>query len=601
MVDVVPFLLATALATSGASAQPALSLEGGWLVASGDDPSWADPSLETGPTWRHVVLPSRHSQSRYPAVIWYRKAFKLPETLAAHDLGLLLGLVENCDQVYLNGGWIGGEGSFTDAYILPFRSGRLYRLPDRLLRRNGADNVLAVRLKLYAPVGGISRGPLRIGPYDTLRLEFQEQVHHAKQNEAVLLTFMGMLLVGALWLCVAGRFTGECISFTAFVFLLGLNVLLESSFFYDAGLMSRWTGSLLIAVYYLEPIPAVCFVSYFYKNRLTAAAIALCLGFALLDLPFLLSGSLEHQVLIDSAFLLLFLASILFGLHHSARAFSRERTIENLGVLSGLVLLAVGVAWDVFGYLGLNPAAGQESMLSYAGLGGLTFCMASALSYRYARMRGELEALSLRVLSRRDEERNRIATDLHDGLAQALLAIMMDVELVHRGQVPGTSGVAAACRSVSQKLGKGVDELYHIIHDLRPVSLEQIGFRNAVVAAVQEIARPGQVVDVRVDEGLPLEDPTETQLYRIVQEAVRNAVQHADASRIEVGVGRSGRYLRMTVRDDGRGFGGAHPGRPTGGVGLLAMKERARRLGGTFEVSSSPGRGTTVVVEVPAP
>ena len=204
-------------------------------------------------------------------------------------------------------------------------------------------------------------------------------------------------------------------------------------------------------------------------------------------------------------------------------------------------------------------------------------------------------------------ERQRLARELHDSVSQALFSMTLHARAAQRHlETAGIASDAAAAREVERlrELTTGaLAEMRALIFELRPGALAEEGLVAAVCkqAAALE-ARSGTTMRVEAPgERLELAPDVEEHLYRLVLEALNNALKHADAETIDVslqlGAGSEGDALVVTVRDHGRGFdpGQEHPGH----LGLHTMADRAAAVGGRLEIVSAPGRGTSVIVTVP--
>ena len=197
------------------------------------------------------------------------------------------------------------------------------------------------------------------------------------------------------------------------------------------------------------------------------------------------------------------------------------------------------------------------------------------------------------------EERNRLARELHDAVSQKLFSLVFNAEsaatLLDRDPAAAAEQVARLGELAQEALG----ELRELIFELRPASLEDEGLAATLRKHVDMLRRVhGRDVELRIS-GAAQPAPEDAEVFRIAQEALNNALRHADAERIELRlVGRDGR-LTLTVADDGVGFDPAAPGLRSRRLGLTSMEERARALGGTLAVVSRPGDGTTITLEVP--
>jgi signal transduction histidine kinase len=199
------------------------------------------------------------------------------------------------------------------------------------------------------------------------------------------------------------------------------------------------------------------------------------------------------------------------------------------------------------------------------------------------------------------EERNRLARELHDAVTQQLFGVVLAApsagELLARGD-----GTAAEEVERVQALARGaMDELRSVVFELRPASLEAEGLAQALRKHVDVLRRvSGRAIELRIAAPPPLGAPAAGQVFRIAQEALQNALRHAEAERIEVRLEDGAGRLVLTVADDGRGFDPSAPILRSRRLGLTSMEERATELGGRLTVQSHPGDGTTVRLEVPA-
>ncbi|RYE85568.1 MAG: sensor histidine kinase [Myxococcales bacterium] len=217
-----------------------------------------------------------------------------------------------------------------------------------------------------------------------------------------------------------------------------------------------------------------------------------------------------------------------------------------------------------------------------------------------ARVEQARTALQRQLATLQEDERRRIARDLHDQTGQLLASLSLAVQAVGAdGALPARShGRLAEVQRVSDELGRQVHEM---AVRLRPTALDDLGLPGALGQLVADwSARTGVGADLQVTglevERLPAE--VETALYRVVQEALTNVAKHAHARQVSVTLGRLGLEATLVVEDDGRGFAPdrVDPGR----LGLLGMTERVTLAGGRLDVESSPGAGTTVIARLPA-
>lgn len=212
----------------------------------------------------------------------------------------------------------------------------------------------------------------------------------------------------------------------------------------------------------------------------------------------------------------------------------------------------------------------------------------------------ELRELGTAAHEAREQEKSRIARELHDELAQSLTALQMDVawykERVPEGQ-PATSARLARMETL---LNETVAATRRIAADLRPLMLDDLGLVPAVEWLVESFTqRSGIPCELAVsDQELELPRAHATAVFRIVQESLANVGKHAQASRVKVAIERNGSELTLSIRDDGAGFSLQNPRKPNS-YGLLGLRERASLLGGKASIASAPGEGTHVEVRLP--
>jgi signal transduction histidine kinase len=195
------------------------------------------------------------------------------------------------------------------------------------------------------------------------------------------------------------------------------------------------------------------------------------------------------------------------------------------------------------------------------------------------------------LLEGQEMERSRLARELHDETGQALASILLGLKTLEREV--GSESLVQLRELVASALG----DVRRLTVELRPPALDDFGLEAALERLTSVLAdRSGVVTQLNVSTQ-PLSATVETALYRIVQEALTNVVKHARAHSVSVVVAQAGDAVRCVIEDDGAGF------RPDeirdGALGLVGMRERVHVLGGRFEVQSAPGRGTTLVAELP--
>jgi signal transduction histidine kinase len=198
------------------------------------------------------------------------------------------------------------------------------------------------------------------------------------------------------------------------------------------------------------------------------------------------------------------------------------------------------------------------------------------------------------------EERNRLARELHDSVSQKLFGIVLTAEAATTLLGRDTAAAGEQVARLGELAHEALTELRELIFELRPASLEQEGLAATLRKQVEMLRRlHGRDIELRIAGAARPAPDVEGEVLRIAQEALNNALHHANAERIELRYESRDHRLMVTVADDGAGFDPAAPGVRSRRLGLTSMEERARALGGALAVVSRPGEGTTVTLEVP--
>jgi signal transduction histidine kinase len=197
-------------------------------------------------------------------------------------------------------------------------------------------------------------------------------------------------------------------------------------------------------------------------------------------------------------------------------------------------------------------------------------------------------------------ERNRLARDLHDSVMQALYGVTLYAEAAWRQLSSGDLDVTGEhLREIRQTAQEALREMRLLIFELRPPVLKQEGLVAALRARLESVEdRVGMQTQLQVEGDGRLLPEVEEGLYRVGVEALNNALRHSFAKRVTVRLIQSAQNVTFVVQDDGIGFDPVTTGKQSGGLGLRGMEERVARLGARFILSSAPGRGTEVRVEV---
>ncbi len=216
------------------------------------------------------------------------------------------------------------------------------------------------------------------------------------------------------------------------------------------------------------------------------------------------------------------------------------------------------------------------------------------------RAQEELAAFAAESAGVREQEKSRIARELHDELAQALTALKMDT-ITLREHVRGDAVAQGKLSQMIAMLDACVASVRRISADLRPLVLDDLGLLAAIEWLVHNFSqRTGVACTLAADEDLDLPEPYATGVFRMVQESLTNVGKHARASQVSVRITRDGEHLLLSVQDDGAGFRVTDPRKPQS-LGIAGLRERAHLMRGDVRIDSAPGQGTRVEARIPLP
>ena len=216
-----------------------------------------------------------------------------------------------------------------------------------------------------------------------------------------------------------------------------------------------------------------------------------------------------------------------------------------------------------------------------------------------------LRAYAISVQRAQEDERERISRELHDDICQRLSGMKFRVEVLADEAEPANRRMVRGLRDINQELDRAITEVQRISSNLRPSVLDDFGLVTALRMLCKEFEKLHAVrtsfVESHAAAG-PVDANIEIALYRIAQEALTNAARHSHAGSVMLNLERREASIRLAVSDDGTGFDDSDAARARGeghGMGLMSMRERSELLGGTFQIESASGQGTTVAVTLP--
>lgn len=268
----------------------------------------------------------------------------------------------------------------------------------------------------------------------------------------------------------------------------------------------------------------------------------------------------------------------------------------------GVPLLSAGEAIGLYTLVKAEPGffTPERVHLVEALYAPASVAIANARLYEVVRTgREQIKSVSRKLVEMQEGERLRVARELHDDAGQLLSSLILGLRrLEHEATRP--DDVLAHARELKQIADTAQESLHRLASDLRPAALDHLGLVPALGQLAARLSKMGGPVVQLETLGFDgrLSPAIDIALYRIAQEALTNALRHSGARRVSLVVERRQKAILMVVEDDGLGFD-VEAASQSGRLGLAGMRERAEMLGGTLLIESSPGSGTTLVVEVP--
>ncbi|MES2981253.1 MAG: PAS domain S-box protein [Verrucomicrobiota bacterium] len=215
----------------------------------------------------------------------------------------------------------------------------------------------------------------------------------------------------------------------------------------------------------------------------------------------------------------------------------------------------------------------------------------------------QLRDLSHRILHIQEEERKKISRELHDVITQTLVGINVHLAVLDRGNLANPAAFKRQITKTQKLVKKAVLTVHNFARQLRPTTLDDLGLITALQAYMEKFMRDTGIrasltASAKIDQ---TESTVRTALYRIAQGALTNVARHSKASRVDVTIESLQKVVRLTIKDDGKGFQVTKKAgsRKKSRLGLISMRERAEMLNGTFQIDSAAGEPTTVRVEIP--
>ncbi|PNU19047.1 hypothetical protein C2E25_14670 [Geothermobacter hydrogeniphilus] len=413
--------------------------------------------------------------------------------------------------------------------------------------------------------------------------------------EICYLTFLVIYVLYCLFLYIHRIREKEYTSFGILASVYLVYFSLNSSFILGLGLQPDILAGLIMAFITLFPATLVNFIARTRKEvvgGLIRWAIYPWFGLAIIALTMPLMGRWEWDLfrLIWGGLALYSLAVlwwIVVRAHHEGFYESTQLTMGVTGITLGLLLVGA----EQFKLVALPYYAEDLAVVFFA------VTMKYGLIKRYARYVRDLHHLSGKILDAHEEERKRLARDIHDGIGQSLLAIKLNLQMMKADRQRAVTDEALT--ELVDETSAAIEELRRIAMNLRPAFLKRTSIAEILRwYALRYEEKTGLNIVIDADDTITTDIRTKDNLYRICQEALNNVLKHSGAAEVLVALKKDRDKIMLSVSDNGSGMN-ERQFRDADGIGISTMRERAELLGGIFHMETTPAGGTTIKVGVP--
>ncbi len=524
----------------------------------------------------------------------YKLFFSLPEELKKKNvvLGVGIEVPAEAEEVYLNGHRIGERGELSNNFVIAPPYFRIYKFPSTLLYFN-QENVIEVKaLQIFFNTSSCLKR-FEIASYDKLQKKYFNQIILKVITEVFIFTFLSVIF---LILVINYIYDHDKVYlYTALsIFLYMLSLLLESCFFYLTDLKNYVIQKLSLAIYTLVPLAFFYFFKTFLCEDFKFTTYITSFAFLFSTVMFLsLSlNNLNIFMYVWSVFLILYFFIYISLIWKAYR--NNTKQLKPMILLLGIFVISYGIG-DMIAIFKLLPESFFFSFYieDYA----MLFWSISILYMLFQRffiLSRERHQLAARILTVQEEERRRLASDLHDSLGQNLLSIKFKLQgLKEEKKINGLENIICA-------IDESVEMVREISYNLRPTILDRLGIEMAFQMYVKRFEKNTNIKTfLTVNLNQKPSSLVEINIFRIMQESLVNIFKHAQAKNVFVYLYDSRKNLILRILDDGVGFNYEKEMNTAQGLGLYTMQERINLLNGKFLIKSRPRQGTEIFVEVP--
>lgn len=582
-----------------------ISLAGQHPFTRDDDPAFAARDFDDS-AWRQIDVPGAwqtHGAGDLFDIGWYRLRVRIPAGWESRRLAVSLGFVGNASEVFLNGTKIGGLGSMDPVLYPGGRTVSVFELPAEHIAF-GEDNLIAVRVMNQLGAGGLVSGPIGIGDYAELVLLARDLTDPRKAISWILAHIFG--LMGGVSLLFAVRTRGDPFHAWLTVFHFLVCFLYLGSLFYlpTSGEVFEIWHRIIWAWSWLTPVVLTLVAMHGFQCY--HEGVARVLEWSAVPISALLyqyGVEAPWYRLVNQLYGIAFLM-FLVGCAWMAVGGWRRKVPNAIPIACGFAFILLGSTADMLGPLSPVYSYASATVIGWE-IGFFLFLpvMAYASINSFLHGQNRLKELSRKVLSEREEERARLARDLHDSVGQSMQALkwMIQMEGDGGGASKPKSGDGFESRAaIVEHVSSCIEELRMVAREVHPELPDERNLGAAMSTYAEQMEkRLGVTITVESPEDeFRLPSDVAAHLYLTFKEAVGNAVRHGKAEVVEARLQHTPDSVTLSIRDDGAGFDEHDVQR---GLGLTSIRERMELLYGEVVVQGNPGRGAYIQASLRLP
>ncbi len=509
-----------------------------------------------------------------------------------NNVGILINTSNDANEVYFNGKLIGKDGVIANHFVVKPQLLSLYRIPKEYLKFNRSNVIEIKYLNIFYKTFSTGR-PFEIDNYWKLKFKMEKSIEIHKIGEWIIITFL--IITFLINLLIYFK-TGEksFLLFLLIIFAYLSVVIIESTFFYSSGLKTPFIQKISFGIFSLLPWLCLIFLIDFYKIsfRLLKLYTFISVSYFLCVLFFLNLKNCKEFMNVYVIMLFIYFATyiiLIFSIYRKKLPYVISFAV---GFLSFFILLIFGnttAIYNIFNEYIFLPLYPHDY--------GIIFFV-STLMYltilKFLKALNEKENLASKILITQEQERRKIASELHDSLGQSLLSIKFNLQNINEDIK------SSKIENSINDLENCIENIRNISVGLRPYILDRLGIGPTLKYFSEKINKAtGIKINLYVNLKKRPKSIVEENLFRIFQECLNNILKHSKASEVNIFLYETEFWYVMKISDNGKGFNYSIKNSAYSGSGLSIIEERVKLMNGRLTVNSKKNKGTEFIIEVP--